>query len=99
MAGVAIGLVLAVAGFVYIAKLAGRAHTVIELVDGTARATRGTPPPGLVADLSSIARRATGTIELRGGGSSLKIACEGLSEGDQQRVRNVVLLLRDRIKP
>ncbi|MCP4867438.1 MAG: DUF3634 family protein [Proteobacteria bacterium] len=99
MGGVVIGVVLAVVGFIWIARLAARAHTVIEMADGAATLVRGTLPPGLLGDLQAIARDATGTVELRGGGASLKISSEGLSEGAEQRVRNVVLLMRDRIRP
>lgn len=99
MGGVVVAVVVAIAGFVLIARLAGRAHTEIELADGTARLVRGTLPPGLLGDLTAIASDATGTVHLRGGGGSLKISSEGLTEGQEQRVRNVVQLMRDRIRP
>ncbi len=88
-----------VGGFLLIARHAMRAHTVVELAHGRARVLRGTLPPGLLGDLGAIARHESGTVELRGGGPTLKIDFEGLSDGGEQRVRNVVLLVKDRIKP
>jgi len=99
MSGILIAVVIGVVGFVIIGKMAGSAHTVIRLGDGTVTVVKGTLPPGLKGDLESIARSASGTIELRGGGSTLLVKSEGLSAGDKQRVLNVVMLVRNRIRP
>ncbi len=88
-------------GFFAIAKAAGRAHTVVQLERGSARLVKGQPPPGLVADLKGVAKmspQTAGRVELRGQGDTLKVTTPGLSEGEEQRVRNVVLLHKTRIR-
>ena len=96
----AILALLALAGFVALALKAGRAHTLIRLGDGRARLVRGALPPGLLTDLSDVARStgARGDVGLRGQHDTLRISTSGLSENEDQRIRNVVLIRRSRIR-
>lgn len=77
-----------------------RAHTVVRLQGGKATLDRGALPPGLLSDLGDVARMtgADGRLELRGEGAGLKLTIKGLPEGPEQRVRNVTLLRKDRIR-
>jgi hypothetical protein len=95
--GLGATLALAVAGFGAIAWAASRPHTVVNFAAGTARIAHGRLPPGLAADLSGamkLSPDATGRLEVRGRGDSLKLRITGLDEGTEQRLRNVVLLRR-----
>lgn len=96
--GLLVIVALAVGAFVV---FVGRAHTVVKMAGGQASLVRGNPPPGLLGDLRGVAKMspdASGRVELRGQGATLKITTPGLSEGQQQRVRNVVLLHKSRIQ-
>jgi hypothetical protein len=77
-----------------------RAHTVVRLQGGKAELVRGALPPGLLSDLRDVARStgADGRLEIRGQGPSLALSIKGLDEGPEQRVRNVTLLRKDRIR-
>ena len=91
---------LAVVGFAVIAVRASRPHTLVRLNDGRATLVRGKLPPGLLSDLSDVARatRADGSVGLRGQQDTLRITTGGLAEHVDQRVRNVVLLRRLQIR-
>jgi len=68
--------------------------------EGHARLDRGDLPGGLLGELSDIARhspQANGELRIHGRRDTLKLSIVGLDEGPAQRVRNVVLLRRDRL--
>lgn len=93
-----VGLLL-VAGIVVMMRV-WSAHTVVRIAEGRARVVRGTPPRPLVHDLDEVARcapDAAGWVEVRGKGSDLTLRVHGLGEHVGQRVRNVVLLYRNRL--
>jgi hypothetical protein len=79
-----------------------RPHTAVRLHEGRAEVQRGSPPRGLVADLSDIARAAPGTdstVLLSGAGDKTRIELQGVDdEGLAQRVRNVVRMHQQRIR-
>ncbi len=86
-----------VAGFIF---LVSRPRVVVRLAGGKTEVVRGELPPGVLGDLRDVARhapQATGRIELRGRQSTLTIKFPGLDEGTAQRLRNVLLLQRDRL--
>ena len=86
-----------VAGFVWFVS---RPRIAIELRGGRAILVRGELPPGLLSELKDVARQAPeddGQVTIHGRGQTLKVTVTGLDEGPAQRVRNVVLLRRDRI--
>lgn len=86
-----------VAAFVWFVS---RPRVVVRLQAGTAEIARGQLPPGLLGEVRDVARhapRALGRIELRGRKATLTIKFPGLDEGTAQRLRNVLLLQRDRL--
>ncbi len=86
-----------VAGFVWFVS---RPRIAIELQGGRAVLVRGALPPGLLSELKDVARQAPGEdgrVAIHGRGQTLKVTVTGLDEGIAQRVRNVVLLRRDRL--
>lgn len=95
-----LGLVAAAAlllvGFVWFVS---RPRVVVELGSGKARVTRGQLLPAALRDLKDVARHtgATGRVEIRGRKATLKLGFRGLDDGTQQRLRNVLLLHRDRL--
>lgn len=91
---------LALVGFVLLVRRATRPHTLVRLTDRRATLERGALPPGLLTDLCDVARStgADGTVGLRGQQDTLQITTSGLEENVDQRVRNVVLLRRSRIR-
>ena len=89
-----------VAAMVAAFKALKRPGLVVAIEEGTARVKRGRPPPGLLGDLRDLCRDAgevAGRVEVRGVGSKLDIRTPGLDEGMRQRVRNVVMIYRDRL--
>lgn len=93
-------IVVAVVGVVGGMMLLSRPHTVVRIERGRARLVRGSPPPALLRDLDDVARHApsaSGRVEVRGQGTRLHIEVPGLDEPVGQRVRNVVLLYRQRL--
>ena len=81
-------------------KALNRPGLVVAVDRGAARLERGSPPPGLLGDLRDVCREAeeaVGRIEVRGVGAKLDIRTPGLDEGLRQRVRNVLMMYRDRL--
>jgi hypothetical protein len=77
-----------------------RPRISVRLGGGRAVVQRGQLPPGLLSELNDIARHldgGAGDVQIRGTGATLKLTVRGLDEGPAQRVRNVVLLRRDRL--
>jgi hypothetical protein len=96
-------LVLALAFVTVLAAMRwlSRPHTVIQISDGRASLVRGSPPAGLIEELTRAARHApavSGRVELTGSGRRLRIAMPGLEERAGQQIRNVVVQFRDRIR-
>ncbi len=95
-------VVAALGAFGAFVGLISRPHTLVRIADGKALLVRGALPPGLLRDLQGVARGLSpsdaGTLGLHGQGDTLKLAIRGLDEGGEQRVRNVVLLQRTRIR-
>ncbi len=94
-------VVLFFVGFGAIAAAARRPHTLVELADSKAKLARGQLPPGLLSELGDIARSSpdsTGQLEIHGQQDSLRLVTRGLDEAVEQRLRNVVLLQRSRIR-
>ena len=92
---------LTVAGFFVLSRALDRPHTVVRIEGGAAEAGRGTPLPALLRDLGDAARgmpAAKGRLELRGEAATLKVDLKGFGESDAQRLRNVTLLHRSRIR-
>lgn len=90
----------AVAAVVGVFRVFGGPHTIVRIADGKAKVARGKPPARLIHDLDDVARKApeaSGRVEVSGRGSSLRLRVAGLADPLQQRVRNVVLLHRDRL--
>ncbi len=86
-----------VAGFIWFVS---RPRVVVRLQGGKTEVVRGELPAGVLSDLRDVARhspQATGRVELRGRQSTLTIKFPGLDEGTAQRLRNVLLLQRDRL--
>ncbi|MCO4771684.1 MAG: DUF3634 family protein [Deltaproteobacteria bacterium] len=93
-------LLIAAAGLAGFVLWVSRPRIAVELQDGRATLVRGELPPGLLSELKDVARsapHATGHLAIRGTGATLKLTVTGLPEGPAQRVRNVVLLRRDRL--
>jgi len=91
--GAAVGL--AVIGFGAIGWAASRPHTVVEFAPSKATVQRGKLPAGLSGELGGamkLSPGASGRLEIRGRGETLKLRFSGLDEGTEQRLRNVVLL-------
>lgn len=90
----------AIAALVGLFRFLGGPHTVVRIEHGKARVARGSPPARLVHDLADVASQApeaTGRVEVSGRGASLQLRVAGLADPLRQRVRNVVLLHRDRL--
>lgn len=89
-----------IVGFVVLVFRRVRPHTVIKLTDRRARLVRGGLPPGLLSDLSDVARStgADGTVRLKGEMEGLRVSTSGLHEFVDQRVRNVIHLRRLQIR-
>ncbi len=94
-----LALAAAVAAFVIAVR---RPHTLVRFAGGDCALVRGDLPPGLLQDLQDVARGlpngARGSLGLHGQGDTLKLDIAGLDEFAAQRVRNVVLLQRSRIR-
>lgn len=93
--GLSAAVGLAVIGFGAIGWAASRPHTVVELAPSKATVQRGKLPTGLVGELRGamkLSPGASGRLEIRGRGETLKLSFSGLDEGTEQRLRNVVLL-------
>ena len=94
-------VLLLVVGLVFgILRFLSRPHTVIRIAAGEASVVRGTPPSGLVAELSRLAAdapTADGRVQLTSGGTKLELGTPGLDRAMEQRVRNVIQQYRDRI--
>ncbi len=94
-------LILAFGGLVAVfVWFVSRARVVVALCHGTAQVVRGDLPGGVFAEIRDVARhapRAAGRVEIRGRRGTLGIAFTGLDEGTAQRLRNVLLLHRDRL--
>lgn len=91
--GAAVGL--AVIGFGAIGWAASRPHTVVKLTTTKVSVERGRLPTGLSGELRGamkLSPGASGRLDIRGGGETLKLSFSGLDEGTEQRLRNVVLL-------
>ncbi len=77
-----------------------RPRVLVTIEGGRAKLVRGELPPGLLADFEAIARDcpdARGRVEVVGTRATLKVKTPGLGEGPAQRVRNVVMLRKDRM--
>ena len=87
---------LGVGGFVWFVS---RARIVVELGGGKATVSRGQLIPAALRDLDDVARHssARGRVEIRGSKATLKLRFVGLDDGTEQRIRNVLLLQRDRL--
>lgn len=87
---------LGVGGFVWFVS---RARIVVELGGGKATVTRGELIPSALRELRDVARHtnAAGRLEIRGSKATLKLRFVGLDAGTEQRIRNVLLLQRDRL--
>lgn len=77
-----------------------RPRILVTIAAGRAELVRGELPPGLLGDFEAIARDcpdARGRVEVVGTRATLKVKTPGLGEGPAQRVRNVVMLRKDRM--
>jgi hypothetical protein len=86
-----------VAGFIWFVS---RPRVVVRLEGGRTELVRGELPAAVLGELRDVARhapQARGQVELRGRQSTLTIKFPGLDEGTAQRLRNVLLLQRDRL--
>ena len=86
-----------IGGFVWAIS---RPRIAVRLSGGSAVLERGELPGGLLSELNDVARlqpSIDGTLQVRGRGDTLKVTIVGLDDGPAQRVRNVVLLRRDRL--
>lgn len=78
-----------------------RPHTAIALVGGRVQVRRGRPPSVVVQALDDVARglpEVHGQVLLSGAGDTVEVTTVGLGEGPSQRVRNVVLMHKARIR-
>ena len=77
-----------------------RPRVLVTIEAGRAKLVRGELPPGLLGDFEAIARDcpdAHGRVGVLGTRATLKVKTPGLGEGPAQRVRNVVMLRKDRM--
>jgi hypothetical protein len=94
-------LLVVVVAIFGVLRFLSRPHTLFRIDGGEASLVRGSPPPGLLADLAEVAAHApeaSGRVTLQGAGSKLEVLTHGLDDTVDQRVRNVVQLYRDRIR-
>ena len=86
-----------VAGFVWHVS---RPRILVELSGGRATVLRGQLMPAALGDLRDVARsapQAQGKVAIRGRQATLRLSFSGLDAGTEQRLRNVLLLRRDRL--
>jgi hypothetical protein len=95
-------LIVFAAGLGAFVFLVGRPHTLVRFEGRKAVLVRGTLPPGLLNDLKAVARGleegTSGRLGIHGQGGTLKLKLGGLPDFAAQRVRNVVLLQKSRIR-
>ena len=97
----AVGFVLVVlaVGALFVWQVS-RPRARVRIRDGRVELTRGQLGPQVLGVIADVARQdpaERGTIEVRGRRDTLDLQFVGLSEGAAQRLRNVLLLQRDRI--
>ncbi len=84
-------------GFFDFLDRVGGGHLIV-LEGDLATCVRGDVPFRLLSDLADLCDSGVqGRIELRGHGPDLRVRTRGMSEADEQRVRNIIMIYKAQI--